>query len=557
VAERDGILNEEAQRRYRGYVESDLRDDPADIAKSDSSLLPMLVFGAWCGRYSRRRDVIAGIKGMADPLQDAVGRDALVARNLVRDAAVPPPPIWDGDEYEILAMSFAHLKQVDRIDVGSPNEPHGYGPSLRRLWFEAVADGLSGDQAWMRVHAWDRRRPVGEAPKPPRKRGAEPPPHPLAQYFARGLEWIDTGDLDHPWQTVADGVEWRVRLNDFPDEPMYSLIVAGTVVGDFNDWPATWAREGEPAVAPLASVAAAPRPPVDVNPATLLPRYLAGEHEAVWADLVALGPLVREEPCASPAWAVARETMRRARHNIELLIPRLEQLGYQFWDPAVITRQKRGMIANLLGGMEAMIGTDLPRYRAFLTRLDQLAASASKRDPRERIFAPLSSDELQEVATLEDEGWVLPLSLRAWIEEVGQVDFTGSHPTLGAMEGEPAFQGVYADPLMVFVDTDTMQEAFEEWREQPERKRRPHDLWISFDDRGKAGLAADEQVDDFYTLAIPEPAADAVLKGERHNTTFVGYLRLAFRWGGFPGWEGQPNPPTRELAVLTEGLLPL
>jgi hypothetical protein len=55
---------------------------------------------------------------------------------------------------------------------------------------------------------------------------------------------------------------------------------------------------------------------------------------------------------------------------------------------------------------------------------------------------------------------------------------------------------------------------------------------------------------------VPEPAADALLKGERHNTTFVGYLRLAFRWGGFPGWEGQPSRPERELAFLTVGIAP-
>ncbi len=64
--------------------------------------------------------------------------------------------------------------------------------------------------------------------------------------------------------------------------------------------------------------------------ASYLDRYLSGEHEQVWAELVALGAAVREEPLYSDAWAVACETMRRARYNIELLIPRLEAFGYQF-----------------------------------------------------------------------------------------------------------------------------------------------------------------------------------------------------------------------------------
>ncbi len=51
-------------------------------------------------------------------------------------------------------------------------------------------------------------------------------------------------------------------------------------------------------------------------------RYQAGEHEAVWAEMMALGAEVREPPYFKDARAVAAETMRRARHNVELLIRR-------------------------------------------------------------------------------------------------------------------------------------------------------------------------------------------------------------------------------------------
>ena len=37
----------------------------------------------------------------------------------------------------------------------------------------------------------------------------------------------------------------------------------------------------------------------------------------------------------------------------------------------------------------------------------------------------------------------------------------------------------------------------------------------------------------------------------------VDYLRIAFRWGGFPGWEGQQKRPEQELKFLTDGLLPI
>jgi 3-oxoacyl-ACP reductase-like protein len=61
-----------------------------------------------------------------------------------------------------------------------------------------------------------------------------------------------------------------------------------------------------------------------------LDRYLSGEHEQVWAELVAVGEQVRKEPLYSDAWAVARETMRRVRLNIEQLIPRLVQVDFVF-----------------------------------------------------------------------------------------------------------------------------------------------------------------------------------------------------------------------------------
>jgi hypothetical protein len=62
-----------------------------------------------------------------------------------------------------------------------------------------------------------------------------------------------------------------------------------------------------------------------------LDRYMHGECEQVWEELVALGDHVRaEESLHADALAVARETMRRARANIEVLISRLQRLGYVF-----------------------------------------------------------------------------------------------------------------------------------------------------------------------------------------------------------------------------------
>jgi hypothetical protein len=64
--------------------------------------------------------------------------------------------------------------------------------------------------------------------------------------------------------------------------------------------------------------------------ASVLERYVQGECEQVWDELVALGDQVQAEPLHADALAVARETMWRARANIETLVPRLQRLDYKF-----------------------------------------------------------------------------------------------------------------------------------------------------------------------------------------------------------------------------------
>ena len=69
---------------------------------------------------------------------------------------------------------------------------------------------------------------------------------------------------------------------------------------------------------------------------TFLDRYLTGDRIGVWNEFVALGEAVRRRKALlADAEAVAEETMRRARCNIELLISRLAGMGYRFAAPAI------------------------------------------------------------------------------------------------------------------------------------------------------------------------------------------------------------------------------
>ena len=57
--------------------------------------------------------------------------------------------------------------------------------------------------------------------------------------------WQQTSDFDSFYKTKAGGagrrrVNLSVRINDFPDERMFSLFQDGIPIGDFNDWPRNW-----------------------------------------------------------------------------------------------------------------------------------------------------------------------------------------------------------------------------------------------------------------------------------------------------------------------------
>ncbi len=157
------IANAEAARRYRAQLEHDLRHDPLALPPTCDRTFALLVISAWAGRYSRRRDAIAGIPGWADPLADTVARDRLVERWRARDAAVAAPPGWEPEVLDLVRLSLAHLHRQGRLDADSLDAVHGYGPSLRALWAEARRQGLDDRAAWLHIHAWARRPPAAGA----------------------------------------------------------------------------------------------------------------------------------------------------------------------------------------------------------------------------------------------------------------------------------------------------------------------------------------------------------------------------------------------------------
>jgi hypothetical protein len=212
-----------------------------------------------------------------------------------------------------------------------------------------------------------------------------------------------------------------------------------------------------------------------------LERYLRGDHVQVWTEMTAVGARVRDdESIFADACAVVAETMRRARANVEVLVDELRARGYRYADDA--------------GGAPP--------------------------------FEPPATDIAGRLDDLERRIGMIPLALRGWYEHVGRVNLAGSFP-------DETYR--YTDPLVVDAPVEFVTSEFEEWEANRgtawDTGRFTIDLapdWLH-----KANVSGGGP----YAVEIPNSGVDGLLLAEPHLTTFVNYLRIAFAWSGFPGWE--------------------
>jgi hypothetical protein len=221
---------------------------------------------------------------------------------------------------------------------------------------------------------------------------------------------------------------------------------------------------------------------------SLLDRYKAGEYDKVWHELIALGPAARQDPQCADVLAVVYETMHRVEKNVHVIMTRLKSLGYRFSSVPHIPPDKK-------------------------TR--------------------------KQMATLEKKAGPLPLSLCAFYEVVGAIDWCGEHSRLNPRNGALA-----TDPLVVFPVDDLLQQV------KSGLVANEGILAIAPDDLHKSNTSGGEP----YCIEVPNEAADGRLLNERHDVQLIDYLRLVFRFGGFPGYDGATEEPA-DLTALREGLI--
>jgi hypothetical protein len=150
------------------------------------------------------------------------------------------------------------------------------------------------------------------------------------------------------------------------------------------------------------------------------------------------------------------------------------------------------------------------------------------------------------IERIEREVGRLPLALKAFWRIVGSVDFTARRRRSQPVE-YPWDGCEYPDPLVVYPPSVAIAELDEFLGDREERLRcgSPYIVPIAPDDVHKDNVSGGM----CYNLTVPAVADDPPLNDEWHRATFVSYLELAVRWGGFPGLERCPEHgwPLREL----------
>src|SRR4051812_29011502 len=67
----------------------------------------------------------------------------------------------------------------------------------------------------------------------------------ISNYLRNKITWREGTDPLYPYVANFGGEKYTVRLNDFPDEHLYTLIVNGVEIADFSDCPGQWMRPHE------------------------------------------------------------------------------------------------------------------------------------------------------------------------------------------------------------------------------------------------------------------------------------------------------------------------
>lgn len=174
--------------------------------------------------------------------------------------------------------------------------------------------------------------------------------------------------------------------------------------------------------------------------------------------------------------------------------------------------------------------------------IDRLVGDGYKFVDESKIYVAPEAGTSDWINEYRNRGIFLPLAFEAWLLEVGSINLIGTHPNWF----KPAYfydgnliadNILYTDPLVVEFNEDYLRYLYDEWNSTKasveQDKKIPFRIDISPDYLHKANISGGMP----YELDTEKPTVDDVLLNERHATTFIGYIRQALIWKGFPGFD--------------------
>jgi len=221
---------------------------------------------------------------------------------------------------------------------------------------------------------------------------------------------------------------------------------------------------------------------------TLYNRYISGQTEEVYNDMLALGKEAFSPALQSDIDHVLTELFNRVAYNLNIIYTELKNINYLF---------KTEFNYNF----ERPLHQPLPDTSVLLDKLDN---------------------------AVKPFGFV-PLSLKYFYKIVGGVNFVWDYDT------NEDFIWELADPIQIasldaIVETVTGEYWREEMQEIVEEDELPY-LELSADDLHKDNVSGGPP----YSLEIAtHPSVDGLFFNEPNNSTFINYLRICFNNCGFP-----------------------
>lgn len=229
----------------------------------------------------------------------------------------------------------------------------------------------------------------------------------------------------------------------------------------------------------------------------LVNRYKNGECEQVVDEVLLMGKEAFHPKYSFEIDALFTEIFGRVAYNLDAIYEELKQIDYKFFNNK--------------------------KYNSFTPRHKPLSNT-------EELLKRLSE-------TVSIYGYV-PLSLVYFYRIVGGVNFAWNYDEYPSILWEMAdpIQVSSLDDLVSYVSDEYWKEDMKEYLDDPTYGNAF--LEISADDLHKDNISGGPP----YSIQITkEKSIDSKVLNEANNTTFINYLRICFKYGGFPGMEFQES----------------